>query len=163
METIRNEEVKEIVTKPWDGKVNEYKPPKMEHNEIIQDRERKSADLKLVYQTVLLDLREKFPTIPEDLTNKGINIRYKWENWVYRNIYLYNDWIVLPWEKLISVNKIWESWNCSARTKRENWLTAIENFNFLEFYQRINDIIENADKCEIKIEDLDRPRISTKE
>ena len=162
METIRNEEVKEIVTKLWE-EVKEYKPSKMEHNDIIQDRERESADLELTYQTVLLNLREKFPKIPEDLTNKSINIRYQWENWVYRNIYLYNDWIALPWKKSLAVNKIWKLWSSSAETEKENWFLVMESFSLSEFNQRIDDIIKNADKCEIKIEDLDRPRIPTNE
>ena len=163
METIRNRE------KPVKGdgvKSTEYKPKIKFYNDKydkIQDKERESADLEFVYKTALLNLREKFPTIPEDLTNKSINIRYQWGSWVYRNIYLYNDWISLPWEKSLAINKIWGSWNCSASTERENWLIAIEIFSLLEFNQRIDDIIENADKCEIKIEDLGRPRIQTKE
>ena len=163
-EMFGDDGIKEIISRKNNNNIVERKPndTRKRSNDIIKTKESDNAELELQYQTALLDLREKFPTIPEDLTNKSINIRYKWENWVYRNIYLYNDWIALPWEKSLAINKIWESWNSSAYS-REKWLIWAENFSFSEFNQRIDDIIKNADKCEIEIKDLDRPRIPTKE
>lgn len=113
-------------------------------------------NLELVYKNSLSKLRSKFPNIPEDLTNKSVNIKYLWENWVYINIYLFNDRIHIPWDSHgpLDLHKS-ESWKFSMKKK---WF-----LNWLKFNQRIDDIIKNADKCEIEIKDLDRPRIPTKE
>ncbi len=55
------------------------KPNNIEwQNDEVKNIESENADLELLFQTVLLDLRETFPSIPEDLTNKSYEIS-KWE------------------------------------------------------------------------------------
>ena len=104
------------------------------------------------YNRAVLELREKFPTIPEDLTNKRVTIRYynqdtkKWQN-----VFLYGDAIAVGRinGKYISIDKIRWEWIWSAET--DVWGSSKEQtFILSEFNQWIKKIIENADKCEVK-------------
>ena len=78
-EMFGDDGIKEIISRKNNNNIVERKPndTRKRSNDIIKTKESDNAELELQYQTALLDLREKFPTIPEDLTNKSINIRYK--------------------------------------------------------------------------------------
>jgi hypothetical protein len=59
---------KQLVVK---SKKVERRPIKIHEN---KDKEVENADLELTYQTALLDLKEVFPEIPENLDNSSIRI-----------------------------------------------------------------------------------------
>lgn len=119
------------------------------------------SDLEDDYNKAVSQLRAKFQTIPEDLNNKCVTIRYKQDNWVYQNIFLYSDGLVVDKinGKNIVINKIKGERKWSAHSRTKEGLTVIGKFYPYEFAQWINKIIENADKCEIIVKKLDRPRI----
>ena len=123
------------------------------------------SDLEAEYNQAVSQLREKFPTIPEDLNNKCITIRYKQYNWVYQNIFLYSDGLVVDKinGKNIAINKIKGERKWLAHSRTKEGLTVIGKFYPYEFAQWINKIIENADKCEIIVENLDWPRFPVDE
>ena len=108
------------------------------------------------YNQAVLELREKFPTIPEDLTNRCVTIRYKQDNWIYYNIILYSDGLVVPKinGKNISIDKIKGERRWFA-TSYIRGFQRIERFHLFEFNQWIEKIIENADKCEVKVVELE--------
>ena len=61
------------------------KPSNIEwQNDEVKNIESENADFELIYQTTLLNLRESFPGIPEDLTNKKIMI-FKWRDFISIN------------------------------------------------------------------------------
>ena len=130
-------------------------------SEDLLSSKEKSAKYKAIY----FDANNKpcwlFPSIPKDLKNKSVNIRYKQWDWRYHNVYLYEDWIKTFSEdgkQDFEIDKIKDSWNAHS-TGRERGLCTIEPFDSYSFYDWIYRIINNADKCEITIEELKHKRI----
>lgn len=145
----------------WFGKKTSRKFWKNYSSHVLETLK---SDLEAEYNQAVSQLRAKFPTIPEDLNNKCVTIRYKQDNWVYQNIFLYSDGLVVDKinGKNIEINKIKgeRSWVASST---QNGMIIIENFYTYELEQWINKIIENADKCEIDVEELDQPRLPVDE
>ena len=118
-----------------------------------------------LFEGIKAKLHDAFPTIPEDLNNKCVTIGYEQDNWVNQNIFLYSDGLVVDKinGKKISINKIKGQRKGLAHSRTKKGLAVIEKFYPYEFAQWINKIIENADKCEIIVENLDWPRFPVDE
>ena len=142
----------------------EYTKPNITITNLVENLANKPHH-KSVYDQQLSRLKSTFPDIPEDLTNKKVMIRYKQDNWRFPNVFLYSDHLVVGSidGKNISIRNIkWKcEWSASFYSSTERGLLEKSDAKFIPsgFRQGIKKIIKNADKCEIKIEELKRPQL----
>lgn len=138
-------------------------------NDEKEKEEKNNAELELTYQTALLDLKEAFSKIPEDLTDKSIWITYESgfreermylsldSNWIYLNYTKQYPW---EWPTIYFLRKSWESrkagdWSYTWEWPY-TWEEEKENFKIDEFINNfekyIKKITENSDKCKVNFE-----------
>jgi len=102
------------------------------------------------YYNTLDKLRNAFPNIPEDLTNKNIWIRYENSNWKILYISIHPNGInITKWNEGFSITK--ESENVTRSTRKDDDYYVYEKADSNTFNKYIDEIINNKDKCEIKI------------
>lgn len=104
-----------------------------------------------IYNEGLQRLYETFSNIPEDLTNKRVNIRYMQDDELYV-VSLSSNWISIKVQngKVLKFSK--DGTRSISLPHNRRWIQLHPTYS--ELKEWINKIIENADKCEVKIENI---------
>ena len=151
--------------------------PKKILSVLNNSKEEQSIVLERTYQALLSRLRGKFPVIPEDLTNKYIEIIYEKGKWSYCSVSLYNNNILYKNKirnviRLSKITKEWDLWiGKSEGEKREKYTNKYgmgykkmkigQIFNLKKFESEVENIINHSNECEIRVNDkkqLYKPR-----
>lgn len=141
------------------------KPNNIEwQNDEVKNIESKNADWELLYQMILLDLREAFPGIPEDLSDKRITI-VKWNHVIkiikYDHIDIYDGKGTTNGGIGFSIDKQ-EDW--TYRCTKSYWIKVIGKPNAVElhrddieqaeFQNAMSEFTNNPDSCRISIREI---------
>lgn len=91
-----------------------------------------------LFKSMLWLLRDAFwDNIPDDLTNKSVEIWYDTGNWMYNMLILYGDWIVVFENGCsYSINKIWDSWRSSWKKIRHN-INLVDVVSSSQYYSEV--------------------------